>query len=353
MVTVHDVARQAGVSIATVSRALNGRSRISVPTRDRVLEVARSLGYQPNDLARSLTGMATQTIALLLPDITNPFFPELVKGIQDLADERGHLLLLCHTAGDSAKVRADLTLLRRKQVDGILLAADALAGEGIAAAIGEVPTVVLGPRIQGLPSDQVVVDDRAGARLAVEHLLSLGHRRIAHLAGPPGGVSSRDRRLGWADALRAAGIAPDRRLVVRGDHLEDGGLAAGRTLLDRGTRFTAVFAANDLSAVGLLRGLTEAGLHVPADVSVIGFDGIHLTAYTAPALTTVAQPIYQLGRTAAELLLDRLTTTEPGPPRTVALDTTLVVRNSTAPPGTAALDTTLIVRESTAPPTSR
>lgn len=335
MVTVHDVARHAGVSIATVSRALNDRSRVSVETRERVLRVARSLGYQPNDLARSLAGMATQTIALLLPDITNPFFPELVKGVQTLADEHGHLLLLCHNADDGGKARADIGMLRRKKVDGILLVAGTLRTKGIAQATCGVPTVVLDRHVPGLRSDLVTVDHRAGAKLAVEYLVELGHRRIVHVTGPSGVSSSKERHAGYEDALRAVGVEPDPELVVPGDFLEDGGYAAGRSLLQRGIEFTAAFAANDLSAIGLLTSLTEAGLRVPADVSVVGFDGVHLTAYTAPPLTTVAQPVYDLGRRAAELLLDRLASGQAAGdvpnPQTVVLDTTLVVRKSTGP----------------------
>jgi DNA-binding LacI/PurR family transcriptional regulator len=329
---VHDVARRAGVSIATVSRALNGRERISPETRARVLEVAKALGYQPNDLARGLAGMGTRTIALLLPDITNPFFPELVKGVQTLADERGHLLLLCHNADDGDKARADIAMLRRKQVEGILLVAGTLRGRGIAEATAGIPTVVLDRRVRGLRSDLVTVDHRAGARMAVEHLLRLGHRRIAHLTGPAGVISAKERHLGWQQALTAAGIDPDPELVVQADFLEDGGYFAGRELLDRGAAFTAIFAANDLSAIGLLKSLTEAGLRVPDDVSVVGFDGIHLTAYTAPTLTTVAQPVFDLGRRAAELLIDRLAGAATATPRTVVLETTLIVRASTGPP---------------------
>lgn len=330
MVTVHDVARHAGVSIATVSRALNDRERISAATRDHVLEIARSLGYQPNDLARSLAGMATQTIALLLPDITNPFFPELVKGVQTIADERGHLLLLCHNADDGAKARADIAMLRRKKVDGILLVAGTLKGRGIASATSDLPTVVLDRRVPGLRSDVVTVDHRAGARKAVEHLLERGHRRIAHLTGPAGVSSSKERQAGWAEALRQRGIEPDEDLLVQGDFLEDGGYAGGKALIERNVDFTAAFAANDMSAIGLLKALTDAGRQVPNDVSVVGFDGIHLASYTTPALTTVAQPIFDLGRTAAERLLDRLETGETTDHQTVVLETELIVRGSTS-----------------------
>jgi LacI family transcriptional regulator, galactose operon repressor len=329
VVTVHDVARRAGVSIATVSRALNGRGRISEQTREHVLGVVRELGYLPNDLARGLVGMATQTIALLLPDITNPYFPELVKGVQTVADERGHLLLLCHNAGDERKAVADVEMLRRKKVDGLLLVAGALGrSHALAEATKGIPTVAMDRSVPCLPADLVTVDHRRGARLATEHLVELGHRHIAHLSGPPNVTSSRERRAGWRQAMRKAGLAPT--LVEEGDFSEDSGYAAARRLLDSEADCTAVFAANDLSAIGLLRAFTEAGIRVPRDVSVVGFDGIHLTRYTTPRLTTVAQPIYELGRTAAELLLDRHDPQQEQ--RTVVLGTTLEVRESTAPP---------------------
>lgn len=329
MVTVHDVARRAGVSIATVSRALNGRGRISEQTRENVLDVVRELGYLPNDLARGLVGMATQTIALLLPDITNPYFPELVKGVQTVADERGHLLLLCNNADDERKTVADVEMLRRKKVDGILLVPGALASShALAEATKGIPVVVIDRRIPGQHADLVTVDHRCGARQATEHLIELGHHRIAHLSGPRNVISARERRTGWRQAMRKHNLPTDS--VQTGDFTEEGGYAGARRLLDSEADFTAVFAANDLSAIGLLRAFTEAGVRVPRDVSVIGFDGIRLATYTTPALTTVVQPIYQLGRAAAELLLDRIEA--PQEPRTVVLDTTLEVRDSTAPP---------------------
>ena len=292
-------------------------------------EVAAELGYQPNDLARSLVGKATQTIALLLPDITNPFFPELVKGVQTVADERGHLLLLCHNADDEDKALRDLAMLRRKQVDGVILVAGALPGERFAEAAAGLPVVVM-DRGGVAAIHPVAVDHRAGARQATEYLLRLGHRAIAHVTGPEHVPVSAQRRAGWEDALRAAGIEPDERLVVPGDFQEDGGFAAGRVLARQRGRFTAVFTANDLTAIGLLASFQEQGIRVPQDVSVIGFDGIHLAAYTSPTLTTVAQPIFALGQRAAELLLDRLAGQEP-PADVVTLDTALVIRDTRPP----------------------
>ncbi|QSB16769.1 LacI family DNA-binding transcriptional regulator [Natronosporangium hydrolyticum] len=340
MVTVYDVANRAGVSIATVSRALNDRSRISAETRRRVIEIAHELGYEPNDVARSLVGKSTQTIALLLPDITNPYFPELVKGVQTITDQRGHLLLLCHNADDEEKALQDLVTLRRKQVDGVILVAGALSGERFAEAAAGLPVVVMDREIALPHTALVAVDHRDGARKATEYLLSLGHRRIAHVTGPPQLSVTAARRAGWEDALRAAGFPPDERLIVPGNFLEDGGWTAGRELLAREIDFSAVFTANDLTAIGLLAMFTEHGIPVPQQVSVVGFDGIHLAAYTSPTLTTVAQPIFALGQRAADLLLDQLEaaeaeTAEPPSPTVHLLDTTLVVRDSTARPGSA------------------
>ncbi|WP_163506303.1 LacI family DNA-binding transcriptional regulator [Fodinicola acaciae] len=330
MVTVYDVATTAGVSIATVSRALNDRGRISAATRAHVLEVAGQLGYQPNDLARGLVGMSTKTIALLLPDIANPYFPELVKGVQTVADEYGHLLLLCHDADDEKKALADIATLRRKQVDGIMLPSGTLSGSRLAAAVEGLPLVLLDRTVRGVSAAHISVDNRAGARNAVRHLLDLGHQRIAHVSGPAGIISARQRKAGWADALREAGHEPT--LVETGNFLEDGGYAAARTLLAGNTDFTAVFAANDLTAIGVLAAFADAGLRVPRDVSVVGFDGLQLTSYLTPKLTTVAQPIGDIGRAAATLLLQQISGELTGTPRSVILPTHLLVRDSSGPP---------------------
>lgn len=330
MVTVYDVAARAGVSIATVSRALNDRARISGATRERILQIAADLGYEPNEIARSLTGKASRTVALLLPDIANPFFPELVSGVQSITDAHEHLLLLCRTSDDEQKVLRDLAILRRKQVDGVILVAGALNGDRIVEQVPGVPLVLMDRDISIAGADLVAVDHRRGARTAVRHLLDLGHRSIAHIAGPPGLPVTRARRAGWRAAMRSAGIAPDTDLVRVGDFLEDGGYRATKSLLAGPAEFTAIFAANDLTAIGALAALRESGIDVPGRISVVGFDGIHLAKYTAPTLTTVAQPIFALGGRATELLLDRLTGDRRGPEK-VVLDTELIVRGSSGP----------------------
>lgn len=332
-ITIHDVARAAGVSITTVSRALNGTGRISRITRNRVLHFAQDLGYQPNELARSLVAKSTQTIAVIVPDITNPFFPELIKGIETIASARGHLVLLCDSADDPMKAWADLAALRRKQVDGVILAGVRLDGDRLAAVTAGWPVVTVDREVQ-LPSASVVQSDhRTGATMATQHLLDLGHRRIAHLGGTPGLMVTEARRSGYVEALAHAGIDLDDSLVVPSGFLEKDGYEAANELIRRDVDFTAVFAANDLSAIGALAALEEQGLRVPSEVSVVGFDDIRLSSYIRPRLTTVRQDIFQLGARAAEILIDQFTSDTAVGVLQEIMPVDLVVRESTAPPG--------------------
>ena len=303
--TIYEVARAAGVSTATVSRALNGSAQVADRTKHRITEAIAALGYQPNHVARSLVLKATHTIAVMLPDITNPFFPALVKGVQLAADEEGYAVLLAHTGGDTAKEEAYFQVLRGQQVDGVLLVGLVSAPESLKGLVGRGLPVVMLDRPVDLPGSATVrVDHKAGGRIATEHLLELGHRRIAHIAGPKGLGVSQHRLDGYRRALSAHGVAFEESLVVEGDFSEDGGYRGIQELLRRRTRFTALFAANDLSAIGAMTALREHGLQVPGDVSVVGFDDIHLASYTSPKLTTVRQPIYDMGRAAAKLLID-------------------------------------------------
>ena len=328
MVTVYDVANASGFSIASVSRALNGQPGVSEATAERIREIAEGLGYQPNDVARSLVAKSTQTIALLLPDITNPFFPELVKGVQSVADREGQVLLLSDRADLGTKLAKDMAVLRRKQVDGVIVVAGTLGAETNDSLFHGIPTVFLDRHVEAFRVPSVGVDHEAGAYQATSHLIQLGHRRIAHIAGPADVAVSRQRLAGWTRACREAGIDVDPSMIVRGDFLEEGGHSAGAALLESGVEFTAVFAANDLSAVGFLALCAQRGISVPNDVSVIGFDGIHLSRYTTPTLTTVAQPILDLGVRAGELLLELIRTGETEA-TDVLLPTTLSLGGST------------------------
>jgi LacI family transcriptional regulator len=320
MVTVYDVAQASGLSIASVSRALNGQSGVSKTTAERIVRIAAELGYQPNEVARSLVAKSTQTIALLVPDITNPFFPELVKGVQSVADENDLLLLLVDAPADAETLRPRLAALRRKQVDGILLVASELGGD-MEELFDETPTVLLDRGHSGRHAT-VGIDQEAAGFSATRHLIQAGHTRIAHIAGPADLAVAQLRRAGWERALREAGLDADPSLIEAGDFEEEGGHRAGARLLEREPGVTAVFAANDLSAIGFLALCADRGIAVPDDVSVVGIDGIELARYTTPALTTIAQPIRELGVAACRSLLAQIE--GPRPVEDITLPTTLI-----------------------------
>ncbi len=328
--TIYDVARLAGVSTATVSRALNGSGQIAPATGAAIDAAVRQLKYRPNTVARSLVTKSTQTIALLLPDIANPFYAALVSGIQERALAAGSAMLLCTTEGDPEREEQYLSLLRAKQVDGVLVDGLVLPPERITELVREgLPIVCLDRDIDSTSVPLVQVDNRLGARLATEHLLALGHTRIAHVAGAPGLRISDERVKGYRDALAAAGVERDPALVAVGGFTEEGGYEATRSLLGA-SQLTAVFAANDLSALGVMHAIAESGRRVPDDVSVVGFDDLRLAGHTTPPLTTVHQPAFEIAQRATQLLLD-LAGGRAAAQRLHLLEPQLVVRGSTCP----------------------
>ena len=321
------------MSTATVSRFVNHAGPVAAPTGQRIEQAVRALGYRTNGIARSLVTKSTHTIAFLLPDITNPFFPSLVKGVQLLANERNYVLLLCSTLSDPHKEEEYLKLLQAKQVDGIL-AVGLVLGRGQIEKFAStgVPFVSLDRDIDFPGAPRVHVNHRGGAQLATQHLLALGHRAIVHISGPPQLRVSRERLAGYRSALKAAGVKWDDRLKVGGDFSEEGGYSGIERLLGKAVQFTAVFAANDLSAIGAIAALKRHGRRVPEDVSVVGFDDIHLAAYASPPLTTVRQPSLEMGRRATEILLEAIAdggTTSRSADH--VFDGELVVRESTGP----------------------
>jgi LacI family transcriptional regulator len=330
--TIYDVARLAGVSTATVSRALNGTAQIAPGTRQAIDAAVEQLGYRPNSIARSLVTKSTQTIALLLPDISNPFYAALVSGIQEYALAHDHTMLLCTTEGDGEREEEYLQLLRAKQVDGALVDGLVLPPDRIARFVRDgFPIVCLDRDIDSSVIPLVQVDNRLGGRLATQHLISLGHRRIAHITGAASLGISEERRAGYADALQTAGIEVASSLVSVGTFTEDGGYRAARELLLAEPAPTAIFAANDLTAVGAINAILESGRRVPDDVSVVGFDDLRLAAYIAPPLTTVRQPAAEIARLATELLIG-LTRGEQVEHVRHLLPPSLVVRSSTRAP---------------------
>lgn len=326
--TIVDVAQRAGVSKSLVSLVLRGSPNVSDEKRQRVLDVAARLGYRPNAVARSLVQRRTSLLGVLLSDLHNPFFAEVIDGIQAEAATHGYRTIL--GTGDRVELseaRALETMLELR-AEGLILASPVLPMRTIAAASRELPTVLVARRSRGASVDSVANDDVAGAALAVAHLASLGHARIAHIDGGEG-AGAPQRRRGYERAMRKHGLGAHVR-VASGSYTEDGG-RRGVTELLAGEPPTAIFAANDLAAIGTLSALAERGIRVPEDVSVVGYDNTALAGVRHIHLTTVDQPRPEMGRTAVTLLLERL---EAGrrTGRHVLMPPSLVVRGSSAPP---------------------
>ncbi len=333
--TMRDVAIRSGVSVSTVSRVMTGAVPVDPVTADRVREAITDLGYRPNLVARSLRRQATQTIGLLVPDNSNPFFAEVARAIEDAGFAEGYSVVLCNSDLSPLKQETYIDALLAKRVDGLILASSGLiptddgqdAVEGILAA--GAPCVVVDRGLGEMPVDQVLVDNDRGGYLAGRHLLELGHRRIACLAGPSELTPSAGRFVGFSRALAEAGLSIEPHCLVRGDGRPDGGAAAIGTLLAQGIDVSAIFAFNDQMATGAIGALQRAGLRVPHDISIVGFDDIPLAAAIYPALTTIAQPVAELGKLGVRLLLDRIARRD-APYQRVLLPTRLVVRESTA-----------------------
>lgn len=333
---IRDVAAAAGVSVATVSRVISPKSAdqsIRPATRQRVLEAIDKLGYRPNDLARALLQQRTSTVGLVVPDISNPYYPALVRGLEDTAWARGYRVVLCNTDRNVEKTTAYLDTLVKTRVDGIIIAGGSTTVPMLRDVLQPYRTkvVVVGRHELGYPS--VRVDNVAAVRDAVAYLIGLGHRGIGFLGGPLGSSTVQDRLAGYREALRDTGIECRDEFVREGDFQEQSGYDAARSLIESPGRPTALMAANDRMAVGAMAAIADAGLRVPEDVSLIGFDDVSLASYIRPALSTVSVPTYEMGSAAMELLLQEFDDTAEGV-RTDsrALSTSLVIRDTCAPP---------------------
>ncbi|MDO8485341.1 MAG: LacI family DNA-binding transcriptional regulator [Candidatus Limnocylindrales bacterium] len=301
--TIRDVARQAGVSTATVSRVISGSVAARPQTRARVLAVAEALGYRPSAVARSLKLRTTRTLGLLVTDIQNPYYPEIVRAVEDAALERNLAVLLCNGADDPAREETYLELLVDRRVDGIIIASSGLQERhGAWLARRSVPVVLVNWAAPDLPLPAILGDNRAGGRLATEHLLSLGHRRIGHLSAPARNAAAAERLGGIGDALAGGGLDPGSLVVVEGDGQVAGGERAALELLERMPEITGIVCYNDLTAIGAVRALRARGRQVPADVSIVGYDDIALSAWVDPPLTTIAQRTSEMGRWAVRRL---------------------------------------------------
>jgi LacI family transcriptional regulator len=331
MATIREVANQARVSVATVSHVINRTRYVDPETAERVRAAIKALEYRPNLLARSLRRRETRTIGLIVPDNSNPYFAEVARVIEDTGFQVGYSLILCNTDWSEEKQASYVDLLLSKQVDGLILMASSERLDPLEHILAtHVPVVIVGREVGDLPVHQVLVDNEQGGELAGQYLARLGHRRIGCVAGPGNETPSWGRIVGFRRALEEAGVPLAPEAIVPGDFRPAGGEAAMRRLLERGLGLTAIFAANDLMAFGAINALRRADLHVPRDVSVIGFDNIGLSGVMMPALTTIAQPVAEVGQVSIELLLQQIAHERSDPTR-VVLPTALIERESCRP----------------------
>jgi len=332
MANIKDVAHHAGVSVTTVSHVVNATRFVSEIARSRVEEAVRELGYVPSAVARSLKHNTTRTFGMVIPNNSNPYFAEIIRGVEDRCFAAGYNVILCNSNDDPERQAAYLRVLAEKRVDGLVLVASG-SDSVVQASLGDIrmPLVLLDREVAGMANcDLVEVNHTVGGEIATRHLLELGHPRVACISGPPGLSPSSQRRAGWKQALEAGGVERKESDLARGDFTARGGYLAMQVLLKRKPRPSAVFVCNDLMAFGALNAAREAGINVPEQLSIVGFDDIELAAFSAPPLTTVVQPKLQIGTLAAELLLERVEANRTDA-RRVILDPQLKVRDSTAP----------------------
>lgn len=329
--TIYDIAKEAGVSIATVSNVMNGKGRISKKRREEILGIMERLQYKPSVIASALMGKRTFTLGLLIPDVANPFFAEIARAVEDEAHQAGYSLIICSTDNKDEKVERYLKLLEQKSVDGIMIGTG-IENIGLLRTLQQksVPIVMIAREAESLSAPTVVTDDFLGGTLAARHLAELGHYRVAVLTESLKVSSSRERIRGFAFARFEAGMALNEESIVTCDPSIVDAKRGAMQLLRQNERPTAIFCSNDLLAVGALQAAKEEGLQVPNELSVIGFDNTILSGVTDPPLTTVAQPMEQMARLAFSLLMDNPESKSDLTAQRIVLRPELIVRKSTA-----------------------
>lgn len=327
--TIDDVARHAGVSKSLVSLVVRGDRHVSPERRAAALRSVAELGYRPNAMARGLVQKRSRIVGVLVSDLNNPFFADVIAGIQTRARSLGYRVLM--NTGDRIQQHEDeaIETLLQLRVDGLILGSPMMESAQVVRASKEVPVVVVGRPARAASVDSVADDDAAGALAAVRHCVSLGHRRIAHIDGGDG-AGALERRRGYEEAMRTLKLQSE-IAIGRGAFTEAGGYLGARELLERRPAPTAIFAGNDLAAIGALNAIEENGLRVPQDISLVGYDNTSLAAMRHLSLTTVHQPRHDIGQMAMDLLIERIRGVRVKP-RRVVLAPTLVVRSTTAPP---------------------
>jgi len=329
LATIHDVAKRAGVSPVTVSRVINNAGNVSAATREKVELAIEELGYVPSVMARSLRSKRTHTLALMVSDITNPFWTTVARGVEDTAQSRDYSVFLYNTDENPVKQQRYLDVVVAQRADGVIIAPYDSDAQNLAQLRQRnIPTVIIDRRIEGWDVDSVCGDSLSGAKALVQHLISLGHERIAMLSGPANTSTAEDRVAGYCMALAEAGIPLDTRLIKRGEYRTLSGEKLTQRVLDEELNPTAIFAANNAIALGVIDAVEKRGLRIPQDIALVCFDDLPNVSCLFPFLTVVVQPAYDMGVNAAQLLLSRLDSEGSLQPRHIVLPTRLIVRHS-------------------------
>lgn len=326
--TIKDIAKELGVSYASVSRALNGKKGVSEKTRASIEKKAKELGYQPNDLARGLVNKVSKTIGVIIPDITNPFFSEIVKGIIEASKRENYDIFLCVSNWDPDREASYLKALRKKQVDGIIIKPSRDQEEGIYNEI-KLPLVILESWDQVGNGCAISLDNDKGGYLATRHLIDCGYKNIGFLAGKEESLSSRQRKNGWQRALKDAGMKENENNIVYTQFSIDGGYEATKKLLEMDGTVDAIFSANDVIALGALQYLSENDILVPEEIGVIGFDNITYARLPQIMLTTVNQPVFDMGTIAFDAVVNILQGKECIEGKSIVLEPELIIRRTT------------------------
>ncbi|ACI18412.1 LacI family DNA-binding transcriptional regulator [Dictyoglomus thermophilum] len=332
--TMKDVARLAGVSISTVSHVINKTRYVEPETREKVYQAIKTLGYRPNILASSLRKRVTNTIGLIISNITNLFYPEVVRGVEDLLAKYNYNLILCNSDEDVEKEKNYIEVLFSRRVDGLIITPSKSSETRENLDLfreKNIPVVLVDRKIEGLEEDVVLADNIEGTYEAISYLISLGHKRIGIITGPLDTTTGCERLEGYLKALEDKGIKKDDNLIYEGDFKKEGGYKGVEALLNINNPPTAIFTSNNLMALGALKKITELGLKIPQDLSLISFDDMDWFPYFSPPLTAVYQPAYELGETAVKLLFERLKRGRKKR-KEVRLPTKLIIRESCAPP---------------------
>jgi DNA-binding LacI/PurR family transcriptional regulator len=327
--TIYDIAKEAGVSIATVSKVINGKGRISVETRSAVLGIIERLDFQPSVIASALTGKKTFTLGLLVPDVSNPFFAEIARAIEDQGHQLGYSVVMCNTDNKDEKIERYISLLLQKSVDGIIIATGIEKKEILEQLLSNgLPIVLIARELPLIAVDTVVVDDYAGGCMAANHLLQIGHTKIAFLAESQKVSSSRERMRGFRQTMLDAGLTLNEQWLKVCDYKVEDGNRKTLELLQEDHRPTAIFACNDMLAVGALQAAKEMRINVPSELSIISFDNTILCSVTNPPLTTIAQPMEQMGKLAVALIVENIREDNHQKQR-IVLRPELIIREST------------------------